>query len=131
MKTFASFAGALILGAALVLPARPEDSPPSAMPQYLYVLHLVPRLRDEKAWTAADRAAGDRHLAHIMAAAAAGKLVLAGRTQEPLDQTFGIAIFEAPDGEAARAFMQSDPAVAEGIMTAELHPYRIAAQRRQ
>ncbi|MGH6631015.1 MAG: YciI family protein, partial [Burkholderiales bacterium] len=89
----------------------------------------VPRLRDEKAWTPADQAVVGRHLAHLQAASVAGKLVLAGRTQEPLNQTFGIAIFEAPDDAAARAFMQSDPAVSESIMTAELHPYRIAAQR--
>ena len=128
MKTFASFFGALILSSALSLPARPEDRPPSAMPQYLYVLHLVPRLRDEKAWMPADQAVVDRHLAHLQAASVAGQLVLAGRTQEPLNQTFGIAIFETPDDAAARAFMLSDPAVSEGIMTAELHPYRIAAQ---
>jgi hypothetical protein len=30
---------------------------------------------------------------------------------------------------AARAFMAADPAIAEKIMTAELHPYRVAIQR--
>jgi len=46
-----------------------------------------------------------------------GQLILAGRTEEPGDKTFGIAIFEALDEAAARAFMQADPAVAGGLMT--------------
>jgi hypothetical protein len=51
-------------------------------------------------------------------------------TAEPYDRTFGLAIFEAPDGSAARAFMAADPAVAEEIMTPELHPYRVTVRGR-
>jgi hypothetical protein len=82
----------------------------------------VPRLREEKAWTDADHAAIGRHFTDLQAAAERGQLILAGRTAEPLDRTFGLAIFEA----AARGFMERDPAIAEKIMTAELHPYRVA-----
>ncbi|PYJ14760.1 MAG: hypothetical protein DME96_15110 [Verrucomicrobia bacterium] len=57
------------------------------------------------------------------------QLILAGRTEEPGDKTFGIAIFEALDEAAARAFMQADPAVAGGLMTAELHPF-VALERK-
>jgi hypothetical protein len=35
-------------------------------------------------------------------AAKSGQLILAGRTSEPGDKTFGIAIFEASDEDAAR-----------------------------
>jgi uncharacterized protein YciI len=128
MKTIASL---VLLATLIALPAPAEESPSAkpTMPQYLYVLQLVPRLRDEKAWTPADQAVGEQHFAYIKQAAAAGRLILAGRTQEPLDKTFGIAVFEAESDAAAHSFMQNDPAVAEGIMTAELHPYRIAAQR--
>jgi len=59
-----------------------------------------------------------------------GQLILAGRTEEPGDKTFGIAIFEALDEAAARAFMQADPAVAGGLMTAELHPFAVALERK-
>ena len=59
-----------------------------------------------------------------------GELILAVRTREPGDKTFGIAIFEAKDEAAARAFMESDPAVVAGLMTAELHPFAVALQRR-
>jgi uncharacterized protein YciI len=57
-------------------------------------------------------------------------VVLAGRTSEPMDQTFGLVIFEADSEEAAQAFMQADPAVTAGVMTASLHPYSIALQRK-
>ena len=104
---------------------------PVAKPkQFIYVLHLVPRLYDDKAWTAEDKAAVDRHLANFKAAVQSGQLILVGRTMEPGDKTFGIAIFEAADGTAARKFMESDPAVMAGVMTAELHPFAVILQRK-
>jgi uncharacterized protein YciI len=41
----------------------------------------------------------------------------------------GIAIFEAPDEEAARALMEEDPAIASGIARGELRPFRVALLR--
>lgn len=43
----------------------------------------------------------------------------------------GIVILEVESEEEARALMQSDPAVADGIMTAELFPYSVALIRKQ
>src|SRR6266404_593251 len=57
-----------------------------------------------------------------------GQLILAGRTKEPGDKTFGIAIFKASDEVAARAFMEADPTVSAGLMTAELHPFAVALE---
>jgi len=34
------------------------------------------------------------------------------------------------DEAAARAYMESDPAVAAGLMTAELRPFTVALQRK-
>src|SRR5882724_13641958 len=92
----------------------PAQSPASVEKpkQFIYVLHLAPRLYDDKAWTADDKAAVDRHLANFKAAVQSGQLILVGRTREPGDKTFGIAIFEAADEAAARKFMEADPAVA-------------------
>lgn len=42
------------------------------------------------------------------------------------EKTFGIVIFEADSEEEAQLIMKNDPAVAEGIMTADLFPYRVA-----
>jgi uncharacterized protein YciI len=98
--------------------------------QYIYVLKLVPRLYADSAWTKEDTALLQRHFVRFQDAAKSGQLILAGRTSEPGDKTFGIAIFEASDEDAARKFMQDDPAVAGGLMTAELHPFAVALQRK-
>lgn len=57
-------------------------------------------------------------------------MILVGRTQNNDESTIGIAIFEAVDESAARTLMQNDPAVAEGVMTAELFPYQVALMRK-
>jgi hypothetical protein len=39
------------------------------------------------------------------------------------------AIFEAPDEDAARVIMESDPAIARGVVTGELRELRISLLR--
>jgi uncharacterized protein len=126
-----------VLAILLLLPwlAQAADTPPAAPPaskphHYAYVLRLVERLQDDQAWTEGDKAAVGRHFAHLSAATKAGQVVLAGRTMEPGEKTFGIVIFEANDEAAARAFMARDPAVTGKIMTAEFHPFQIALLRK-
>ena len=110
------------------LPAQTPEAKPK---QFIYVLRLVPRLYLEyAAWTQEDKMALSRHFARFKHAIETGELILAGRTSEPGDKTFGIAIFEANDETAARKFMESDPAVVAGLMTAELHPFSVALQRK-
>ena len=90
----------------------PAQAPKAEKPkQFIYVLGLVPRLYSEANWTKEDKTVLQRHFARFQEATKSGQLILAGRTNEPGDKTFGIAIFEAPDEAAARAFMQADPAV--------------------
>jgi uncharacterized protein len=93
-------------------------------------LHLVPRLYDDKNWTKEDNAVLERHFTRFQQTIKSGQLILAGRTKETGDKTFGIAIFQAPDEGAARKFMEEDPAVAGGLMTAELHPFAVALERK-
>lgn len=134
MKLFIRVACVLLaLAPAIMAAAETKTAAAPAAPkprQFVYVLRLVPRLHDDKAWTDADKASTSRHFAHLTAATKAGQVILAGRTMEPGSKTFGLVIFEADDETAARAFMQSDPAVVEGVMTAELHPYQVALQRK-
>jgi uncharacterized protein YciI len=115
-------------------PAAAESPAPAATAakpkQFLYMLRLVPRLYDDKAWTDADNAAVGRHFAQLKQATEAGKVILAGRTMESGDKTVGLVIFEASDEAEARRFMESDPAVVAGVMTATLHPYAVALQRK-
>ena len=109
----------------------PAQAPKAEKPkQFVYVLRLVPRLYSDSNWTKEDETVLERHFARFQEATKSGQLILAGRTKEPGDKTFGIAIFEAPDETAARTFMQADPAVAGGLMTAELHPFAAALERK-
>ena len=94
------------------------------------MLRLVPRLYDDQKWTQEDNAESDQHFIRFQEAIKSGQLILAGRTKEPGDKTFGIAIFRASDEAAARKFMESDPAVVAKLMTAELHPFSVALQRK-
>jgi uncharacterized protein len=98
--------------------------------QYLYVLHLTPKLHDPTAWTERENALVAKHFERLQEATRRGVVILAGRTEEPLDKTFGIVVFEAPSDEDAKAFMQTDPTVAGGVMTAVLHPYSVALLRK-
>ena len=107
-----------------------QDTTPEKLKQFIYVLRLVPRLHSDSAWSKDDNAAVARHFARFKHAIETGELILAGRTQEPGDKTFGIAIFQAKDEAAARRFMESDPAVVAGLMTAELHPFAVALERK-
>jgi len=107
--------------------ANPEPGKPK---EFIYVLRLVPRLYDGKNWTKEDNAALEQHVIRFQEATKSGQLILAGRTKEPGDKTFGIAIFRASDEAAAQKFMESDPAVVAKLMTAELHPFSVAMQRK-
>jgi uncharacterized protein len=122
----------IVLACVLVLaPALPAQESRAEKPkQFIYVLRLVPRLYDDKNWTKEDNAVLQRHLARFQDAIKSGQLILAGRTSESGEKTFGIAIFQAKDEAAARKFMEEDPAVAGGLMTAELHPFSVALEHR-
>ena len=100
------------------------------VPQYVYVLRVAPALHDQARWTQADNDAVSRHFARLAAATKAGQVIFAGKTTEPLDTTFGLVVFEAENETVARQFMESDPAVVAGVMSATLHPYALALQRK-
>ena|SRR5213592_1204443 len=121
-----AMAGVLVLVQAL--PA--QESQAWKPKQFIYVLRLVPRLYADANWTAQDKDALQRHFVRFQDAIKSGQLILAGRTSEPGDKTFGIAIFQTKDEAAARKFMEEDPAVAGGLMTAELHPFSVALEHR-
>ena len=110
-------------------PAPTGAQEASKAQQYVYVLRVAPALHDQARWTQADNDAVSRHFARLAAAVKTGQVIFAGRTTEPLDTTFGLVVFEAASAEAAREFMESDPAVVAGVMSATLHPYALALQR--
>ena len=91
---------------------------------WIYVVHLTrPSARTSP--TEDESAAIDRHFVHLQQTCSAGTVRLAGPAP---DGAFGIVIFEAEDETAARSFMADDPAVCAGVMTAELHPFRVSLE---
>ncbi|MCC6070444.1 YciI family protein [Massilia sp. GCM10020059] len=122
---------AAALAAFLIAPAALAETPAAARPQqFVYMLRVAPHLHDAAKWSDKDKAATSRHFERLKKATADGKVILAGRTTEQMDKTFGLVVFEADDEKAARAFMEADPAVVAGVMTATLHPYSVALQRK-
>src|SRR5258708_6752682 len=111
-------------------PGKPTPEP-GKQKEFIYVPRLVPRLYDGKKWTKEDNATLDGYFIRMQEATKSGQLILAGRTKEPGDKTFGIAIFSASDEAAARKFMENDPAVVATLMTAELHPFSVHLQRKK
>lgn len=97
--------------------------------QFIYVLKLIPKLLDINNWTEREENIVDRHFSTLQELTKEGKLILAGRTLNMDEKTFGIVILEVESEEEAQQLMKNDPAVAEGVMTAELFPYRVALIR--
>ncbi|MCQ2011426.1 YciI family protein [Sporolactobacillus sp. STSJ-5] len=94
--------------------------------QYIYVLRLIPSLLNEANWTKRENDAVERHFSRLQELLNKRVLILAGKTEGLDEKTFGIVILQTSSFEEAQMLMQSDPAVAAGIMTAELYPYHIA-----
>lgn len=97
-----------------------------ATQQYVYVLKLRPDLLDEKNWTTHEEHLVDVHFQRLQSDSANGKVILAGRTINSDPTQFGVVIFEAASDDGARDYMITDPAVAAGVMCAELFPFRVA-----
>lgn len=94
--------------------------------EWLYVIRAArpgmvtdgPNAREEEILT--------RHVAYLQDLTEQGTVLLFGRTQVRDPSGFGIVVFRAGDREEATRVMEGDPAVNEGIMGAELFPYRVS-----
>lgn len=89
---------------------------------FIYVVRLVNSEMFET-MSSEEEAVIEDHFDRLKQALAEGRLILAGPC---LDGKFGIVVFRAQSGEEAEEFMKNDPAVKKGIMTAELHPFRVS-----
>jgi uncharacterized protein len=63
------------------------------------------------------------HFGYLQGLLREGKLILAGPC---LDRELGISVIQAESEAEARSIMENDPAVKKGVMTPELHPYRVS-----
>jgi uncharacterized protein YciI len=96
------------------------------MAEWTYFLHS-PRDNFAETMTDEEREVWGVHVERFERLLAEGVIVLVGPTLGPVNT--GIAIFEAPDEEAARRLMEEDPVVAGGYARGELRPFRISLLR--
>ena len=68
----------------------------------------------------------NRHFKYLESLTEQGTVLLFGRSQNSDATTFGIVIFRADSEKEARSIMSGDPAVKQGVMRAELYPYKVA-----
>ena len=67
-----------------------------------------------------------QHFDYLKGLLERGILILAGRTQNSDESSFGIVVFRAASEEQALMMMQEDPAMKHGVMRAALFPYKVA-----
>jgi uncharacterized protein YciI len=75
--------------------------------------------------TTEEEATMSAHFSYLQQVHRKGDLLLAGPCE---DAAFSIVVFQATSDEQAAAMMATDPAVRAGIVTAELHRFRISLQ---
>lgn len=96
------------------------------MAEWIYFLHAP---RDDFAATMTDeeKAVWGEHFERFQRLLAEGTVILVGPTLGSINT--GVAIFEAPDEEAARQIMDDDPVLVAGMARGELRPFRVSLLR--
>jgi uncharacterized protein YciI len=92
----------------------------------MYFIH-APREGFADSMTEAEQAVWGEHVKLLQRRLDEGSLILAGPTLGQINT--GICVFEAPDEDAARAYMEEDPTIASGIARGELRGFRAAFLR--
>jgi uncharacterized protein YciI len=96
------------------------------MAEWIFFLH-PPREDFAATMTDDEQRVWGEHAERLQRALGEGTLILAGPT---LGRTnTGLCVFEAPDEDAARRFMDADPAITSGYATGELRPFRASFLR--
>ena len=101
------------------------------MKQFLYKLQPTRLEMLTSGPTAEEEQVVSEHFNYLKRYCDQGVVVLAGRTLNNDEKTFGIAILTVDSEKGAHSIMADDPAVKRGVMRAELFPFRIAMQSAQ
>jgi uncharacterized protein YciI len=94
--------------------------------EWIYFIH-PPRENFAATMTAEEKAVWAQHFERLTDLMASGQLILAGPTLGTANT--GVAVFEAPDEEAARRVMADDPVIRGGYARGELRPFRVSLLR--
>ena len=103
----------------------PQGAAPD-LNEYIYVLRVTRPGMLTEGPTAEEAAVVGRHFNFLSRLTEQGVVLMAGRTLTNDERTRGYVVLRAVDEAAARTIMEHDPAVAEGVMTAELFPFKVA-----
>jgi uncharacterized protein YciI len=96
------------------------------MAEWIYFIH-PPRESFAATMSDAERAVWATHFERLQRLLAEGTLIMAGPTLGTINT--GIAVIETADEAEARRLMEEDPAIASGIATGELRPFRVSLLR--
>ena len=94
--------------------------------QFLYRIQPVRAAMLVEGPTSEESRVVGEHFEYLKRLVGEGVVLLAGRTLNTDPSSFGIVILRADSQEEARSVMEADPAVRQGVMRADLFPYRIA-----
>jgi uncharacterized protein YciI len=94
--------------------------------EWIYFIH-PPRDNFAATMTAEEKTVWAEHFERLQRLLADGQLIMADSTLGPVNT--GLAIIEAPDEDAARRIMETDPAVSGGYARRELRPFRVSLLR--
>lgn len=101
----------------------------SESPQFMYVLKLTRPDMLQTGPTDREKTTVAEHFEYVSRLTEEGVMILVGRTQTTGPDTMGLAFYAAGDDVAARAIMQADPAIRQGVMTGALYPFAIRKWR--
>ncbi len=97
------------------------------MKSFIYFIQLLPKYRNPAAWQEAENAAIQAHFNYLKKAHEDGIATFVGRTDLEIteDKNKGLVVFQAENEDAAKAFMENDPAIRFPLMEGELLPFRV------
>jgi len=94
--------------------------------EWIYFIH-PPRENFAATMTDEEQAVWGVHFQRLKRLLDEGTMIAAGPTLRTVNT--GIAIFEAPDEDAARTIMEEDPVIAGGFARGELRAFRLSLLR--
>lgn len=124
MKRAAWLVLILVLSCPAILQAQ-TPKPSGLQKQFLYRVRAV-RVEMLKSPTEKESAVAEEHFNYLKELNSKGVIILAGRTLNDDESSFGMVIFHAESEAAARRIMEGDPGVRKGIFRADLFPFRVA-----
>ncbi|MGE0174698.1 MAG: YciI family protein [Oligoflexales bacterium] len=95
------------------------------MALYVYKLALQPRYYDFSTWDEKVQETFKRHAEYLHKGVTTGKVHVVGRSDQEPKKNYGIVIFEDASEQEAKQFMNDDPCIVGGVMTAELAPFKL------